>query len=531
MKASPPLFDPLPTPEEMQRRDALATDLFGLSSALLMENAGREAFAVLQEHCGLRDATPVLILMGGGNNGGDGAVLARYLHDAGCAVLVRHTHPLRKLRGAARLHALAAKKNGVPFLPLRDATLLPPDRPPPAIIVDALLGTGLKSRLRDRELALIRAINARRGTAFLCSLDIPSGLNGLSGKPEPEAVHAHLTVTFAAGKPGLFLPEAAAHTGKVVIRPIGMPSALNALVPSSWRLLAPKPDPWFQPDPLQHKGKAGKVLIIGASPGMVGAPALAALGALRAGAGLVHVACPPGLEQDLRSAFPEILTHPLGYGRLWEDQAGRDAAVLAARLAPDALILGPGLGRTPQARHLVHAVLERENRCPAIVDADALRFFRLLDPARDDLTLPLDLLRPQDILTPHPGEMAALLAYADGAARVQDDRVGAVNAFIHASPAVLALKGAGTLIARAGAPLTLAPFAVACLGVGGSGDVLSGVCAALVASGLPSLEAACLGVHLHGRAGELLARESPRGHLARDIADAIPRAWAELCPG
>ena len=528
MKNPLPLFDPLPTPEEMERRDALAADVFRLPAALLMENAGREAFSVLREHCALKDRDFVLILMGGGNNGGDGSVLARYLHDAGCAVLVRHTRPLRALRGASRLHALAARKAGVPFLQLRDTVLPPPGWPPPAVIVDALLGTGLKNPLRDKELALIRAVNAWRASAFLCSLDIPSGLNGLSGKPQPEAVQAHLTVTFAAGKPGLFFPESAVHTGKIVIRPIGMPAALNALVPPSWRLLAPKPGPWFRTDPLQHKGKAGKVLIFGASPGMAGAPALAALGALRAGAGLVHAACPSGLERDLRSAFPEILTHPLGHNRHWEEKAGEEAAALLDRLSPDALVIGPGLGRAPQVRDLVRAVLERENRCLAIVDADALSFFRLPEPSRD--SLPARLLRPGDIITPHPGEMGALLASPGGAAAVQDDRAGAARAFIQAAPAVLILKGAGTLIAQAGAPLTLAPFAVACLGIGGSGDVLSGVCAALAASGLPSLEAACLGVHLHGRAGELLAGERPRGHLARDIAKAIPAAWAELCP-
>ncbi|MDR2076915.1 MAG: NAD(P)H-hydrate dehydratase, partial [Desulfovibrio sp.] len=363
-------------------------------------------------------------------------------------------------------------------------------------------------------------------TAFLCSLDIPSGLNGLSGKPEPEAVRAHLTVTFAAGKPGLFLPEAAAYTGRVVIRPIGMPSALETLAPPSWRLLAPKPGPCFAPNPLRHKGTAGKVLIVGASPGMTGAPALAALGALRAGAGLVHAACPPGLEHDLRSGFPEILTHSLNLSK--RKDHGETTALLA-RLSPDALVIGPGLGRTPEAKNLVRAVLEPEDRCPAIVDADALHFFRFPTPARD--SLPPHLLRPRDILTPHPGEMAALLALPGGAAAVQADRAGAAHAFIRASPAVLALKGAGTLIAQAGSPLTLAPFAVACLGVGGSGDVLSGVCAALAASGLPPLEAACLGVHLHGRAGEILAREHPKGRLARDIANAIPAAWRELCPG
>jgi NAD(P)H-hydrate epimerase len=513
----------------MARRDSLAESFFGLPAAVLMENAGREAFALLREQAWLNKNNLVLVVMGGGNNGGDGAVLARYLHDAGHAVLVRHTRPLRRLSGAARLHALAALRAGVPFLLLRSGPLLPPGSMPPAVIVDALLGTGLREPLRDKELALVRAVNAWRETSFLYALDIPSGLNGLSGRPEPEAVRAHLTVTFATGKPGLFQPEAAAHTGEVRIRSIGMPAALESLVPASWRLLAPGPDARFYPNPVQHKGQAGKILIIGGSPGMSGAPVLAALGALRAGAGLVHAACPAGLEGEVRSILPEILTHPIGRGRQWDERAGKELCALVKRLSPGALVLGPGLGRDPRVRDLVQAVLEPEDRCPAVLDADALHCFRLTPQACGGGALPADLLRPQDILTPHPGEMAAL-AGLENAASVQKDRAGTAILFSQSVPAVLVLKGAGTIIAQAGSPLTLAHFAVAALGTGGSGDVLAGVCAALAAAGLPSLEAACLGVHLHGRAGELLARDHPRGSLARDIANAIPLAWAELCP-
>ncbi len=567
-----PLYTPLPSPEEMRRWDEAAYSLFGIPPLLLMENAAWAAFSALQEYRPLRPESKILIFMGRGNNGGDGAALARLLYDAGHTVLVCPSGPLDALGSPAMEHTEMAQKMGVSFLPIGSAEfpVLPIDWRNPDVVVDAITGTGIRGDLRDRELSLVRTINTYRKSAFILSLDIPSGLCGYTGRPRPEAVHAHLTVTFEAGKPGLYFPEARAFTGTVAVRRVGIPLALRTTIFPSWQLLEPQKGAWAEPSSLQHKGDAGKVLIIGGSEGMAGAPLLAALGSLRAGAGLVHAAVPAALEPAMRSAYPEIMVHPVGKGSRWDETDAPTLLALIRGIAPDALVLGPGMGRTTATREIVQAVLGESNRPPVVVDADALFFFRLPDHRtssrpgqaksspplqkegpREFESLSFDLFRGKDVLTPHPGEMARMLPCsffpekgpaedADTDAEegsslhscidvLQEDRAGALRAFTRVCEAVLVLKGPGTLIGRRNSATVLCPIATPALAVGGSGDVLSGVCAAIIASGSYSLDATCLAVYLHGRAGELLTGKFPRGHLARDIADTIPLAWKELC--
>ncbi|MDR2488497.1 MAG: NAD(P)H-hydrate dehydratase [Desulfovibrio sp.] len=557
-----PLYTPLPTPEEMRRWDEAARNIFGIPPLLLMENAAQAAHAVLKEHYSLCPESTILIFMGRGNNGGDGAALARLLHDAGHTVLVCPSGPLDELKGPAGEHADMARKMGVSFLPAASEELpvLPLEWRSPNVVIDALTGTGIRGRLRDRERAIVETINSLRDKSFIFSLDIPSGLCGLTGRPQPEAVRAHATVSFEAGKPGLYLPEAGAFTGVVSVRRIGMPFALRTMMLTSWLLLEPQKDAWAAPPPTQHKGAAGKTLIIGGSEGMAGAPLLAALGSLRAGAGLVHAAVPGALESAIRTAYPEILVHSVGTGTRWSEGDATFLPALLRELSPGALVIGPGMGRNAGAREAVRSVLAEEKRPPAVVDADALSFFRLPDQNADAASrapdtaralpdeqakrhcppLPLTLLTEKDILTPHPGEMAAMLppsffaeAAAEGGAAnagaVMRDRPGALRALTRECGSVVVLKGAGTLIGRHNRPVVLSPVAAPTLAIGGSGDVLSGICAAVAASGVSSFDAACLAVYLHARAGELLARKAPRGHLARDIADAVPLVWKELC--
>ena len=565
MKTPLPLYAPLPTPEEMRRWDEAAHSRFGIPTLLLMENAAQAAFSVLNERCPLKPESRILIFMGRGNNGGDGAALARLLHDEGHGVLVLASGPVDGLGSPGREHALMAQTLGVNFLSSNSGTApelsLGWDRPD--VVIDAITGTGIRGELRDRELGLVHAINAFRENAFILALDIPSGLCGYTGRPKPEAVRAHATVTFEAGKPGLYFPEAREFTGSVIVRRVGLPMALRASIPPSWLLLAPQKGTWALPSPWQHKGGAGKTLVIGGCEGMAGAPLLAALGSLRAGAGLAHAALPGGLEAAVRSACPDILSHPVGSGQSWRENDAPGLVSLIRNIAPDALVIGPGMGRTAATRAIVQAVLAEKNRPPVVLDADALFFFHLPDhrtpptgPAAgqaagsatgpEPLPLSWELLTENDVLTPHPGEMARMLPCSffseaggkDGEAppplraciaTLQEDRAGALRALTRVCKAVAVLKGAGTLIGRRGSPTVLSPFTVSTLGVGGSGDVLAGVCAALMASGIGSLDAACLAVYLHGRAGEMLAQKSPRGHLARDIADAVSLAWKDLC--
>lgn len=529
------MFAPLPTPVEMSGWDHAAIGL-GLPASMLMENASREALHALLSEVGTVRGKRVLLFMGGGNNGGDAACLARHLLDQGATVLVLHTRPLTACRGAARLHLRLARRCGVVFAPAAgwpvryrntpwDLSSPETEHGGPDIVVDGLLGTGFSGALRQPEADLIARINALASRAFLFSIDIPSGLSGLTGRPCPVAVRAHATVTFEAAKPGLMLPEAAPFIGKLHIRPIGMPAVVRAAHPASFQLLTdditaalPAPAPGW------HKGTAGSILIVGGSEGLTGAPHLAARAALRTGAGLVSIAAPQGLCRDIKADCPDIMTRPLG-------PAGtvRWTSALLADLLPQlrhcqALVFGPGLGRAPETAAFVQALLACPSRPSAVVDADALHALTVQPEA-------IASLRPCDILTPHPGEAATLLHTTP--ALVQADRFGALAALMHLAPCIWILKGAGTLIGTSGQPITIAPYAEPNLAVGGSGDVLSGCLGTLMAqTAAPSEECesasfltACLGVHLHACAGALLREQFPlRGNTASEIADKLPLA-------
>lgn len=522
-------FSALPTPAEMALWDASAIREYRIPEFTLMENASREAFHVLSSL--IEPEQRVLVFMGGGNNGGDGAALARHLHDAGHPVLVCHTHPLSRMRGTAKAHCLLAKRCGVPFTRIdADETGVRFHKAwhsfagQSQIIVDALLGTGFTGELRARERTLVGHINSFAARAVIFSLDIPSGLNGLTGLPRPEAVRAHATVTFEAAKPGLCLPEAAEYIGALHVRPIGIPLAVRERHPPSFRLMAPPPGSRPKASPFLHKGGAGRVLVIGGSEEFTGAPLLAALGALRAGAGLVTIACPAALASAIKAGRPEVMALPLGTGSRWSSAMLPELTRVLEELPEySAVVLGPGIGRSAQAMLIVRTVLELAKRPALVLDADGLF---LLNQKRDTKQNSVwEALREGDMLTPHPGEAARLLGWSTE--QVQGDRPAALRSLTKLCAAAIVLKGAGTLVGQNDAPLALAPFATAALAVGGSGDVLAGVCAAYRARGEKAFMAACLGVYTHGKAGEFLESEYPyQGNFAAEIAEAIAKvSW------
>jgi NAD(P)H-hydrate epimerase len=340
-------------------------------------------------------------------------------------------------------------------------------------------------------------------------------------------VRADLTVAFEAATPGLYMGDARACTGELVIRGVGIPRAARAEFPAC-RLLSPRRGRRFLPPASLHKGAAGKVLIVGGSDALAGAPLLAGLGALRAGAGLVHLAVPGRVREHIYPRCPELMIHAAGRGANPEAEDAPALLELLRSTRPDALVLGPGAGRGPGARAVLTCLAESVDRPPAVVDADALFFLPSFASA----------LTPRDVITPHPGEAVGLLpdeffggvvGEKEKIRTVLENRPAALRALTSLYTATVVLKGAGTLIGSGSQPFTVAPFAVPTLAVGGSGDVLAGVVAALAAAGRPPADAAALGVYLHGRAGELLAQRAPRGHTAADIAGAIPEAWKELC--
>jgi NAD(P)H-hydrate epimerase len=553
MYLSDPLFTPLPAPDETAAWDLLAEKEYALPALLLMENAGRAAFTLFRAEHGTGSGLEVLVLAGRGNNGGDGLVLARYLHNAGCLVTVLTLGPEEDYKGIALAHYRAARAAGVPIRPIPQpcagqALLLPPS---PAVLVDALLGSGFKGPLRDPVLQLVRYINSLRGS-YVYSLDIPSGLNALNGRPEPCAVRATLTATFAAPKPGLCLPWAAPHTGRLRVLDIGLPPALLQARPPARRLVRPRPGLLPKTFPYAHKGQKGRVLILGGSEGLSGAPLLSALGASRAGAGLITIASPSPCLRDFQKEYPEIMTLPLK-GRNWTEVCARSLPALLDLISglPEhsSLALGPGLGREKAASALVLAVLRLKKRPPLVLDADGLHYCRAVpESAAEEPFVSLALLREDDVLTPHPAEMIRLLSgtAAVGATpnpatgkpfttedlRGQEGREAALSLTTSRTRGTVLLKGPGTLVARRGSPLSLIACAESNLAVGGSGDILTGLIAALMARrDLPDFsgeKAAALSAYLHARAGEICARSYPAGgNLATDIAEAIPEALKE----
>lgn len=536
------LLEALPLPAEMRQWDDNAAAL-GLSPALLMENAGHAACAVIFSHCQPLQGATVWLLMGGGNNGGDAACIARLLADGGARPLIFHAQPVEAASGPGALHLALARANGAQLASLADlpqaiaATLgasctdndssaarLAAQWGPPRIIVDGLLGTGFSGSLRpDAEAAIrqVNALSARLAECFVLAVDIPSGLNAVNGQPSPVAVRAHATVSLAAAKPGLALPEAAPFVGALHVGNIGLPA--SARTPVSHYLLDGHALGALAEDrPDAHKNSFGHVLVLGGAPGLSGAANLAARAALRAGAGLVSAAAPESALADIKSGQPEIMTLALGKRghRHWPGELSESLLALLGRAT--ALAVGPGMGRREDAADFLAALLKLPERPPAVLDADALI---LLSQNRDLLAH----LTKDDILTPHPGEAAALLG--TDARRIQGERFSALTGLCQLSPAVVVLKGAGTLAGQKDAPVFVSPYAVAALGMGGSGDVLAGCIAALYAQSSQgearSLRAAAAGVALHALAGRICALDFPkRGCLASELADALPRARA-----
>jgi len=491
----------------MRLWDRLTIEEFGLAGAILMENASRGALAVLEEVVGNLRGKRVVLFAGPGNNGGDGFALARHLTNIGATVLVLHAKPLENYSGDAKFHLSLLSRMEASCALLDEyerESLTCAD-----IIVDALLGTGLRGPLQPQYERWIKTINRLAQRAFVLALDIPSGLCGRTGTPQPIAVQASVTVCFEEKKLGLAMPAAQPYLGTVYIKKIGIPRHIKEAHPTAH--VAIGPEVWdYLPRPKAdlHKGSAGHVLVVGGSPGLTGAPLLAARGAYRAGAGLVTWAAPAPLLSH-GAPFPETMT--LSVGPNWGAAAAQTLAPHLERFG--AVVLGPGLGRTSEAGAFLQTYLHAPHP-HTVFDADALWHLA----SQPQL---LNLLPPQAILTPHPGEMARLLG--SSLESVCAHRLDAAQTWRTRSPSHLILKGAATLVVSPQCPIAVSPWCCPNLAVAGSGDVLAGVLGALLAQGLPSHHAAVLAVYWHGAAGAHLAQTFPyRGNTPLDIAETLP---------
>jgi NAD(P)H-hydrate epimerase len=391
------------------------------------------------------------------------------------------------------------------------------------VIVDGVLGTGIAGAARGAVAAVIQAINAAGERHTVVAIDVPSGLNADTGIPAGAVVRADLTVTMGLPKRGLLMPAAVEFVGRLVVADIGIPAALTDPLATDVELIVPAdvPQVWRRRSRATHKGSYGHVLLLGGSPGYAGAIALAARAALRSGVGLVSVLTPASVATLVAGWVPEAMVHAgaeTDAGTLATDcltRWGRDAAGF------DAVVLGPGLGINRYTTVLVERVLAAQ-RGTLVLDADALNAIahRLFLAKRAGSAV---------ILTPHPGEMARLLH--NDVATVQADRFRAAAMAAEAAlGAVVVLKGAGTLVARAGRTPCVNLTGNPGMAKGGVGDVLAGLMGGLCAQGHDAFDAARAAVYLHGRAGDLAAaRLSQSALTAGDVIDALPNAILDAC--
>lgn len=523
---------PLVSAKQMQVLDRYTIECCNVPGALLMESAGRAVVREILPWCSAPEAR-VLVVCGAGNNGGDGFVVARHLHLLGVAVDVTLVGDLAKIAGDAQSNFLRLAKLG---LTVADWGQAPPARVDGyAVIVDAILGTGLARAVEGAAAAAIECINAARPKSRVVAVDLPSGLDADTGQVLGKCVTADLTVTMGLPKPGLILEPGASFAGRVKVARIGICDRLPPDAATDKATFANALSVWTRRSagarmPARpahgHKGSFGHVLVVAGSEGKTGAAALAAEAAGRSGAGLVTLACPASLNPILERKCTEAMTAPVADGDggfLVEDAF---AAILELARARDVVALGPGLGQNPQTVRLVRRLAEAID-APLVIDADGLN---ALTP--EILKRRHEQHKGVTILTPHPGEAGRLLGGV-GASEINADRIAAARRLADATGSIVVLKGAATVIAepqmRDEARVVINPTGGPYLATGGTGDVLTGVVAALLAQGLPALEAAALAVYLHGATADRLAEKiGASGLLAGDLLPVIPEVAEAL---
>jgi NAD(P)H-hydrate epimerase len=496
-------LQPLPDAEQQQATDRWAIEERGILGIELMERAGAGLAELVQARA---PEGRVVVVCGGGNNGGDGLVVARLLRDRGRDVDVLLLAEPESYRADAR--ANLDRLTGAPPRPFDAAALHGA-----GAIVDAILGTGFRGRPRDCARGAIEAINAAAAEAVVVACDVPSGVDSSTGEIAGDAVTAAATATFHAGKPGLWIAPGKAHSGDVTVVDIGIPA--GAPVEAQIGLIED-----CVIDEIPHRGREstkfaqGNLLVCGGSLGLTGAPSMASEAAMRAGAGYVTALVPASLNVIFEVRLLEVMTVPL------PDREGAlqlEAAELVRERSgrADAVVLGPGIGRERETARLARQ-LARTLEVPMLLDADGLN-------AHAERLEQLAGRPAPTVMTPHAGELGRLLGLASS--EVDRRRLACARRAAATSQAIVVLKGDDTIVAEPGGRAAVNRGGASALATAGTGDVLSGVIGAYLAKRMDPFAAACAGVLVHARAGLLAAqRIGAEGVIARDVIEALPQA-------
>ncbi len=509
------------TAREMREVDRATIEEHGIPGLILMEGAAAAVTRLLSMFCEDLDAEKILVLCGKGNNGGDGLAVGRQLLQLNPEFdlqVILLAEPETLSGDAAVNWRMLKAQDHVPLVasnPDAWRNLLP-GIADSTIVVDAVLGTGLDGPARCLASQVIADLNTGFRNSSIIAVDMPSGLGSDSGEPAGDCMRTDCTVTFTAPKVGQVLPPSCDQVGELVVARIGTPDSVLATLPGPRLLLSEAVDAArfsLPRDRSGHKGSYGHVLAIGGSRSKPGAILMTGVAALRAGAGLVTVATAAGAAETVIAAAPELMLEP---GLELEDGSlGPDAFGPGLCDAKSVVALGPGLGDAPANRALGRKLYE-ECPLPLVVDADGLAAVEVsASPPR----------RAPTVLTPHPGEMARLAGMST--AEVQRDRLRTVRAVAERTGAWVVLKGHRTLVAAPDGDTTVNPTGSPGMGTAGSGDILTGIIAALLAQfpDRPVLETVAAAVYLHGLAGELAAEDrGEQGMLATDISRFLEQA-------
>lgn len=504
------------TAAEMAGLDQKTIQEAGIPGIVLMENAAQGAAAfflrtvadLLQRH--------ITVLAGSGNNAGDGFALARIFHSRGAKVSVVCLRSSQKLKGDALTNFNILERIKIPVSVWNedsdfDAQWKTVSRSD--AVIDAILGTGLKSEVKGLYREVIERLNTLR--VPILSLDVPSGLDASTGRPLGAAVKATATATFGFVKLGCAIAPGPEFTGTIELIDIGIPPGIVKSCGFSRWYLGPKLlSGWLGPrDPAIHKGKAGHVCVLAGSPGKTGAASLVCLGAARAGAGLVTLFIPESLNAIMEVKLTETMTLPIPETAQKGPSSTASGQILDFLRGKQALAMGPGISTQEDTTALVKELLLNAC-CPVVVDADAIT--ALSDEP--------DILRKASaplVLTPHPGEMARI-CYCS-VPDIEENRIQSASKFSKEYGVVLVLKGRQTIIAAPDGKLAINSTGNPAMASGGMGDTLTGVIAALIAQGIDPFRAACLGVYAHGAACDLSFGDvASRGLLATDMLEKLP---------
>jgi len=510
------------TAAEMQEIDRRATSEFGIPSLLLMENAGLQVALEIERSFQQCLHLPLVLFCGKGNNGGDGFVIARHLLNRGRSVHILLFGRKQEVKGDALINLQILERMGVSIREVQKLSDLEADLrviEGAGLLVDSLLGTGAIPPAKG---LLGEAISFLNGSGKpIVAVDIPSGLGADESHPLGECVQATLTVALGLPKRSLILYPAASFAGRVKVADIGVPRQLLQNPEIRLNLIEGEEVVGAFPPRRRdaHKGNFGHVLVVAGSPGKTGAGAMASKAALRIGAGLVTFALPASLNDAMEAKLDEVMTEPLPETEERTLSSSALEKILHLLEGKDCLALGPGLSSHPETGELVRKLIPQV-KIPMVVDADGINALSLHLQVLGQVQCPL-------VLTPHPGELSRLLSIS--VEEVQRNRIALAQKFSSGFRIFLVLKGKGTLICDPGGEVFVNPSGGPGMATAGSGDVLTGLLAGLIGSGINIPLSLRAGVFLHGLAGDLAAEEwGEEPMVAGDILSKVPDALRQI---